>query len=97
MLEFEIRGFAGNAIHSPLHVRSVFRMSSLYHQIDGNLGCRFAFKNSKGLLRPVNLAAGNIPAEAARVAQFLSFRQVGFTPPQGSLGATELSSLFRFA
>src|SRR6478609_895306 len=97
MLEIEIRGFAGNAIDPPLHVGSILRMGSLYHQIDGNLGCRFAFKNPECFPGPINLSTGNIPAEAACVAQSLRFGQISLTPAQSLLGAAELSSLFRFA
>src|SRR5260370_38131864 len=39
-------------------------------------------KDVVGFLRPVDLSVGNVPAEAACLAQFLRFGQVSLTPPQ---------------
>src|SRR4029077_17479950 len=47
-----------------------------------SLGSRLVFKYAEGFSRPVNFAAGNIPAETACAAQFLGFGQVSFAASQ---------------
>src|SRR5580693_1436211 len=57
-------------------------MSSLEHELHCRLISRVAFKDAKGFLRPVEFPAGDIPTEAAGVAQPLRFCQIGFAALQ---------------
>src|SRR5439155_13482827 len=61
---------------------SVVRMASLEHELCRGLSRLLISKDSKRFLRPVDLAAEDIPAERARVAQPLRFGQISLTPSQ---------------
>src|SRR6266446_6785373 len=73
---------AGNAIDQLLYKRSIVRVSSLHYHFYRGFGGGFVSEDPEGFLGPVDLSAGNMPAEAACVAQFLSFGQIRFTSPQ---------------
>ena len=70
------------AIDCLLNADSVFRMGSFQNQLNTRLGFTPVFKNTKCFFRPVDLTSGNIPAEAAGLAELLRFCQVGFVAPQ---------------
>src|SRR5580704_19264197 len=76
MLEIKILSFLrGPGDHFPCK-RPIFRVSSLHNQIQIRYRAQFTSKNSECLQRPVNVAAGNIPAETPGLAQSLGFGQV---------------------
>src|SRR5580700_5745121 len=88
MFKIESLPFLRCAVDGLLNARSVVWMSSLEHELHCRLIGAVAFKDAKRFLRPVEFSAGNIPTEAARVAQPLRFRQIG-------LAALQLGSPFR--
>src|SRR5712691_3255407 len=96
MLVIEFHLLAGNPIDQLLKGRSVFRVGSLDYHGNGSLLLRRVFKNSKGLARPVDFSARDIPAETAGVAQTLRFSQVSFASPQRLLGVAALAPLRGF-
>src|SRR5258708_10801567 len=51
------------------------------------------FIDSKGLGRPPDLSAADIPAETPRVAHVLRFSQVSLAPPQGLFDSPTLAVL----
>src|ERR1700739_733969 len=55
---------------------SVLRMCSLQYDFHGRFVGWVVFENSKRFLCPDDLASGNPPAEAPRMTEPLSFRQV---------------------
>src|SRR5215469_1106317 len=82
MFKVEFGLLASSEFQDFLDGRSVFWVSSLHNQFTRNLSCRIKFVYPKGLLGPIDLSARNVPACSARVAQFLRFRQIRFTPLQ---------------
>src|SRR6267154_5266177 len=84
MFKIEILPFPHCAVDSLLNPGSVVWMSSLEHELHRRFVGWIAFKDAKGLLRPVEFPAGNIPTETAGVAQPLGFRQIGFAALQFS-------------
>src|SRR6266850_3907575 len=65
--------------------RSVIRMDPSENQFYGWFRSLVVLEDSKGLLRPEDLAGGKSPAEAPCVTERLSFRQVCFVSPLGTL------------
>jgi len=68
------------------HARTVFRVCAREDDAPRRRCRGIDTQNAKGFLRPEDLAVRNAPAEAARVAQALPFRQIGLAAPQGVLG-----------
>src|SRR5580704_1889441 len=63
-------------------------MHALDHKVNRRLELWVIFENSEAFLRPEDLSARDIPAEAARVAQLLRLGEVGFmSSTQGILRA----------
>src|SRR5947208_12761541 len=69
-------------VHYSLDEYAVVRMGSLEYPLYGGHSPLLISKDSKGFLRPEDLAGENIPAERARVAQSLRFGQISLTPSQ---------------
>src|ERR1700752_44229 len=70
-----------------LHENEVVGMDSLKHQLEGGLGRAVISEYPETFLGPDQLSGGNIPAETARAAQSLGFRQIPLAPTQRLLGA----------
>src|SRR3984893_15702034 len=96
MLKIEILSLLRCTIEYLSDQRSVRWVSSGKDQFQSRFSPSVRFKDAKAFLRPVNLPAGNIPAEAARVAQFLRLGQVNFTSAQGFFGPAEGGSFLGF-
>ena len=82
MVEINIRPFPGRAVESLLDEIPVVGMSSLQYQLQCRLGRSIVLKDLVGFLRPVNLSARNIPAEASGRADALPFGQESFAALQ---------------
>ncbi len=65
-----------------LHRVAVLRMNSREDKFHRRIHIRIALKDSEGLVRPEYLPAGNLPSQAAGVAESLGFGQVGFAPSE---------------
>ena len=92
MFIIEFSPLARSAIDEFLERRSVFGVGSLFYQVNAGPDPRFVAEYPKGLARPVDVPAGNIPAETAGVAQPLRFGQISFTSPQRLFRAAEFGS-----
>src|SRR5258707_6619744 len=82
MLKIEFRLLTRSAFEQLLHRRPVFRVNALQNEIDGSVGRRLVTEDPIRFSRPVDLSAGNLPAETAGVAEFLSFGEIGFSTLQ---------------
>src|ERR1700730_583744 len=91
MLQIKIPPLVSGAIECLLKEIFVFGMRLLNHSRDVRCSRRVNSKDPKGLHRPVDLSAGGIPAETARVAQCLRFSQVSLAPPHGLFGSPTLA------
>src|SRR3979411_2695646 len=60
----------------------VFRVRSLDDCFEGGFGSWPVPEDPKALLGPVDLSVGNVPAEAARVAELLRLGQIRLAPPE---------------
>ena len=67
-----------------LHPGSVFRVNPLEDAFDGRCGRAVVLEDSKGLVRPDDLAGGRLPPEASRMAEPLRFREVRLAPLLGT-------------
>src|ERR1700691_2151595 len=65
-----------------LHQFTVLRMNPGECKSQRRLRIGTALKDSKGLVRPEDLSARNLPSEASGVAESLGFGQVGFAPSE---------------
>src|ERR1700722_12544556 len=72
-------------------------MGSLHHMVYCHLGAGLVTHDPKSFTRPIQLSAGDVPPEAARMTEPLRFREVSFASSQGLLGAAPFNSLFSFA
>src|SRR5260370_6573695 len=70
------------ALDGLFHEGRVVRMNPLENELYGRFRRWVVFENSEGFLRPKDRARGHAPAEAPRVAEPLSFRQVRSTTLQ---------------
>src|ERR1700731_486567 len=70
------------ALDGLLHERRIFRMNPLENKFHGRFRRSVILEDSKGLLRAEDLAGGGPPAEAPRMTEPLSFRQVRLAPLQ---------------
>ncbi len=80
-LKGKIPPITGRAIHRLADESEVVRMYSSEKQFDRGAAGRVEFKNPKAFLRPEDLSARDVPAEASGVAELLCLRQVGFLNP----------------
>src|SRR5258705_8686606 len=85
MLEIKLLEVTLRSIDVLLHHFAIVGMNSRENKIHRRLRYWTALKNSKGLVGPKDLAARDLPAEAARVAQFLGFGQIRFASTDGFL------------
>src|SRR5436305_13852400 len=81
---FKVEGlpFLYRAVDDLLDARSVVWVSSLEYELQCRLIGSIAFKDAKGFLGPVKVAARNIPTETARMAQPLRLGQIRFAALQ---------------
>src|SRR6266404_6734453 len=81
---FKIKIFAilRRALDCLFHEGRIFRMNPLVGKFDGWLRRLVILIDAKGFLGPDELAGGRSPAEAPRMTEPLSFRQICFTAPQ---------------
>src|SRR4030088_2830372 len=70
------------ALDGLFHEERVVRMNPLENEFYSRFRRWVVFEDSEGLRRPKDLARGHPPAEAPRVAEPLSFRQVRSTTLQ---------------
>src|SRR3977135_3471371 len=82
MFKIELRLLTRSAFEQLLHRRPVFRVNALQNEIDGSVGRRLVAEDPIRFSRPIDLSAGNLPAETAGVAKFLSFGEIGFSTLQ---------------
>src|SRR5258708_20583740 len=82
MLKIELRLRPRSAFEQLLHRRPVCRVNALQNEIDGSVGRRLVTEDPIRFSRPVDLSAGDMPAETAGVAEFLSFGEIGFSTLQ---------------
>ena len=90
----EILVVAAGLIHGPLHVGPIIRMGARDDELWRRRGRRIASENSKCLRCPDDLAGGDLPAEAAGVAQFLGVSEIGLALLQGMFGALAFGDVF---
>src|SRR5713101_3816468 len=76
MLEVEVPPLFRCAFDGLPHQGRVFRMDPLEDALDGRPRVAVVAEDSKGLLRPEELAGGRPPAEAPRMAQPLPFGEI---------------------
>src|SRR5258708_10578299 len=91
MLEIEIPSIPRCALHDPFDAGRVLRMNAPEDAFHGRFGRSVVFEDSKGFLRPEDLAARHAPGEAPRATEALGFRQAGFAAPQRLLLPARLS------
>src|SRR5580658_10308091 len=84
MLRIQVRALPRCFLHFLLHHIAIFRMDDLAHNLERWLGCSVDSSDLVGFLSPEKFSAGNLPATASRVTQFLCLSQVGFAAPQSS-------------
>src|SRR5260370_40788037 len=82
MFKIKLRLLPRSAFEQLLHRRPVFRVNALQNEIDGSVGRRLVTEDPIRFSRPVDLSAGDMPAETAGVAEFLSFGEIGFSTLQ---------------
>src|ERR1700678_3171828 len=82
ILVLEVGPGFGRALNDFLLRRTVLGMYALYHQIQSRLLGAIVLEDTVGFVGPENLPIGNLPAEAARLAQPLRLRQVHFAPAE---------------
>src|SRR5690242_15143176 len=88
MLEIDVLPRLRRTVDRLLHPGSVFRMNPLQNAFDRRCGRAVVLEDSKGLVRPDDLAGGRLPPEASRMAEPLRFREVRLAPLLG----TQMSS-----
>src|SRR5258708_7884575 len=81
----EILSILRRALDGLLHEGRVLRMDTLQDALHGRFRGSVVLEDPEGLLRPDDLASGNLPAEAARTTQLLRFRQVRLLALLGAL------------
>src|ERR1700736_3652245 len=86
MLVVEILSVAGCPGHCPLHESTIFRMCPLKNHFERDRTRVVVSKDSEELLGADAFAGGDIPDEAAGLADPLRFDQFGFASPQFFLG-----------
>src|SRR5438445_116255 len=72
----EILAVARGLIDGLLHGSAIFRMGALDNELQGRLRPLVALEDTKGFLRPNEIASGDTPAEAAGSAQFLCLGEI---------------------
>src|SRR5206468_2401095 len=82
MPEIQVRSVARCAINYLLHESAVLRRDPVQHQIQIGLHRSVVPKDAISFFRPDDFARRDIPAETARQAQSLRFRQIGLASPQ---------------
>src|ERR1700730_18037920 len=93
ILQIKIPSLVSGPLECLLKEIFVFGMRLLNYSRDVGRSRRVKSKDPKGLRRPVDLSAGGLPAENARVAQCLRFSQVSLAAPQGPFGSPTLAVL----
>src|SRR6266481_9124869 len=78
----EIFSVAGRAIDGLSHGSALLRMSALDNKFYGRFRRPVTSKDPESLVRPDDLAAGDIPSEAPGAAQSLRFGQIHFAVQQ---------------
>jgi len=84
MLEIDVLPRLRRPVDRLLHPGSVFRVNPLEDAFDGRCGRAVVLEDSKGLVRPDDLAGGRLPPEASRMAEPLRFREVRLAPLLGT-------------
>src|ERR1700739_837924 len=90
MFKIEISPIQRRALDCLLDEGHIFRMNPLKNEFHGGFRGGGVLEDSKGFLRPENLAAGGPPAETARLTEPLSLRQVRFPASQSGLSVFQL-------
>jgi hypothetical protein len=73
IVNFIICPLMGHAVDAFPPTVSIVGMNSVKYRLQGWLNGSIVFKDLVGFLRPVDLSAENVPAEAASVAYALPF------------------------
>src|ERR1700758_3267344 len=84
MLEIDVLPRLRRPVDRLLHPGSVFGVNPLEDTFDGRCGRAVVLEDSKGLVRPDDLAGGRLPPEASRMAEPLRFREVRLAPLLGT-------------
>ena len=84
MLEIDVLPRLRRPVDRLLHPGSVFGVNPLEDAFDGRCGRAVVLEDSKGLVRPDDLAGGRLPPEASRMAEPLRFREVRLAPLLGT-------------
>ncbi len=82
MLEIKILPIPRHARDRLFHQGRILRMNPLENALHGRFRRSVVLEDSKGFLRPEDLAARNAPAESPRATEALGLRQAGFAAPQ---------------
>src|SRR6202158_1348679 len=97
MLGSKLAPLDRGAVDDLSQTHPVVRMSSGKHQLNGRFYRRLAFEYPISLIRPVDLPARRVPAEAPGVAQSLRLRQIHLTPAKRLLGLLAFGAFSGFA
>src|ERR1700722_15796642 len=90
MFKIEIFPIQRHALDCLLDEGHVFGMNPLKKKFHGRFRGGVILEDSKGFLRPEHLAGRGPPAEATRLTQPLSLRQVRFPAAQRGLSVLQL-------
>src|SRR6266850_3462627 len=77
MFKIKIPLVLRRALERKFHESRIFRMNPLENKFHDRCRRSVVLEDPKGLFRPVDLAGGRSPAEAARMAYSLCFGQIG--------------------
>src|SRR6267378_7358223 len=84
----EVYSFSfGSSGYSHFHHRQILRVNALQDHLQRDFGGRVEFKNTERLVGPEVRVSGNVPPEAACVAESLGFGQTMLAAPQGFFDA----------
>src|SRR2546427_1159839 len=88
---FKILPILRRAFYCLFHERRIFRMNPLENKFNRRYRGSVVLEDSKGFLRPDDLAGGRSPAEAPGTTEPLSFSQIRLTTPHVVVGGRQLS------
>src|SRR2546421_10537951 len=93
LLVVEISMTISHAIAMALNDRAVVGMDPLHDDIERRLDVTLDAHDVVCFLRPIDLAGGDLPAEASGESELLRLRQIGLAALQGVLGSLSILNI----
>src|ERR1700742_3807886 len=97
MLGDELEALARGTVDDLAHAVLVVRMRTVNDRLDGGLCRRLVSEYSISAIRPIDISARNVPAEASDLTQLFRGGQINPAPPQRLLGFLAFGSFPSFA